>query len=48
MTERRNIKVDDKTFERYRDEKGEYETWNLALNRILDELEELRDAEDND
>ena len=38
MTERKNIKIDVDTYERLREEKGQYETWNLALNRMLDEL----------
>ena len=38
MSDRKNIKIDADTYERHREEKGQYETWNLALNRMLDEL----------
>ena len=38
MTERKNLKIDVKTYERLREEKGQYETWDGALNRILDEI----------
>jgi hypothetical protein len=48
MTDRKNIKIDEETYERYREEKGEYETWNLTLNRILDELEDLRNSDTDD
>ena len=43
MTERKNLKLDQETFERLREEKGQYETWDGSINRVLDELEELRD-----
>ena len=40
MTNRKNIKIDVKTYERLREEKGQYETWDGALNRILDEIDD--------
>ena len=40
MTERKNIKIDVETYERLREEKGQYETWDGALNRMLDELDD--------
>jgi len=40
MAERKNIKIDVETYERLRERKGQYETWNLALNRMLDELDD--------
>lgn len=40
MTERKNLKIDEETYERLSDEKGEYETWNLVLNRLLDLADE--------
>jgi predicted CopG family antitoxin len=43
MTDRKNLKIDEDTYERLRDEKGEYETWNLVLNRLLDLAEEADD-----
>jgi hypothetical protein len=38
MSERKNLKIDVETYERLREEKGQYETWDGALNRMLDEL----------
>ena len=40
MTERKNLKIDVETYERLREEKGQYETWDGALNRMLDEIDE--------
>ena len=40
MTERKNLKIDVETYERLREEKGQYETWDGALNRILDEIDD--------
>ena len=40
MTERKNLKIDVETYERLREEKGQYETWDGALNRMLDELDD--------
>jgi phage-related minor tail protein len=40
MSERKNLKLNEATYERLRDEKGEYETWDGALNRMLDELDD--------
>jgi predicted CopG family antitoxin len=43
MTDRKNLKIDEKTYERLSDEKGEYETWNLVINRLLDLADEADD-----
>ena len=40
MSERKNLKIDVETYERLRNEKGQYETWDGALNRRLDELDD--------
>ena len=40
MSERKNIKIDVETYQRLREEKGQYETWDGALNRMLDELDD--------
>ena len=40
MSERKNIKIDVETYDRLREEKGQYETWDGALNRMLDELDD--------
>ena len=37
MTKRKNLKIDVETYERLREEKGQYETWDGFLNRLLDE-----------
>jgi hypothetical protein len=39
MTDRKNIKVDPETFERLREKKGRYETWDGFFNRMVDLLE---------
>jgi predicted CopG family antitoxin len=43
MSDRKNIKVDEETYNRLTEQKGEYETWNLVLNRLLDIAEEHDD-----
>jgi len=40
MSERKNLKIDVETYDRLREEKGQYETWDGALNRMLDELDD--------
>lgn len=45
MSDRKNIKLNESTFTRLKEEKGEYETWDGSLNRVLDELERLRDSD---
>jgi hypothetical protein len=37
MTDRKNLKIDNGMYERLRDEKGEYETWNGFFSRLLSE-----------
>jgi len=39
MTDRKNIKIAAQTYERARDLKGEWETWDGFLQRAFDELE---------
>jgi len=39
MTGRKNLKITEETYDRLRDAKGQYETWDGCLNRILDEHE---------
>lgn len=39
MTNRKNLKITEETYDRLRDEKGKYETWDGCLNRLLDERE---------
>lgn len=36
MTDKHSIKVDDETWDRLKDAKGKYETWNQTLQRLLD------------
>jgi len=40
MSERKNLKLNETTYERLREEKGDWETWDGALNRMLDELDD--------
>jgi len=40
MSKRKNLKLNEETYERLREEKGQFETWDGALNRMLDELED--------
>ena len=40
MTKRKNLKIAEDTYEALREEKGQYETWDGALNRMLDELDD--------
>jgi len=39
MANRKNLKITEDTYDRLRDEKGKYETWDGCLNRLLDERE---------
>jgi hypothetical protein len=34
---RKNLKIDVETYERLRDAKGQYETWDGCLNRLIEE-----------
>ena len=36
MTNRKNIKVSEETFERLKEEKGKYDTWDGFLNGLID------------
>jgi hypothetical protein len=40
MSDRKNLKITEETYNRRRGEKGEYETWDGMLNRLVDETEE--------
>lgn len=37
MTDRKNLKISSETYERLREEKGQFETWDGFFNRLLDE-----------
>lgn len=37
MTNRKNIKIDEETYQLLRDEKGQYETWDGFFHRLVDE-----------
>jgi len=34
---RKNLKIDEETYERLRERKGQYETWDGFFHRLLDE-----------
>ena len=38
MTERKNLKIDIEMYDRLREQKGEYETWNAFFDRLLGEV----------
>ena len=40
MTDRKNLKIDTDIYERLREEKNEYETWNAFFDRLLTEVSE--------
>jgi len=44
MSERKNLKIEVDTYERLREEKGQYETWDGMLNRVVDELDAEKQA----
>ena len=35
MTERKNLKIDSEMYDRLREEKTQYETWNALFDRLL-------------
>jgi len=37
MSNRKNLKIDPDMYERLRDEKKKYETWNAFFDRLLEE-----------
>ena len=39
MTKRKNIKVEAEMYERLREEKTQYETWNAFFDRLLREAD---------
>jgi len=40
MADRKNLKIEPETYQRLRDAKGQYETWDGMLNRLVDEVTE--------
>ena len=40
MTDRKNLKIDAAMYERLREEKTQYETWNAFFDRLLSEVED--------
>ena len=39
MTDRKNLKIDEQTYDRLRALKGQYETWDGFLNRAADAID---------
>lgn len=39
MTKRKNIKVDEQTWQMLKEDKGKYETWQGYFHRIVDDNE---------
>lgn len=39
MSDRKNIKIDEETYDRLRELRGEYETWNGFFHRVADEID---------
>ena len=37
MADRKNLKIDPEMYQRLREEKSEYETWNGLFDRLLDD-----------
>jgi len=37
MTDRKNLKIDPEMYDRLRDEKKKYETWNAFFDRLVEE-----------
>ena len=40
MTERKNLKIDPEMYDRLKEEKTQYETWNHLFDRLLEEQDE--------
>ena len=40
MTSRKNLKINEETYDRLREAKGRFETWDGMLNRLVDEADE--------
>jgi predicted CopG family antitoxin len=40
MSNRKNIKIDESMYERLRNEKKKYETWNAVFDRLLNQTED--------
>jgi len=36
MSDRKNLKISEETYENLRERKGKYETWDGMLNRLLE------------
>jgi len=39
MTERKNLKIDVEMYDRLKEEKTQYETWNHLFDRLLEEAD---------
>ena len=37
---RKNLKINEETYDRLRDAKGQFETWDGMLNRLVDQADE--------
>jgi hypothetical protein len=37
MTDRKNLKITEETYDRLREEKNRFETWDGMLNRLVDD-----------
>jgi len=42
---RKNLKIDEETYERLRDAKGRFETWDGCLNRLAEQAGDAPSAE---
>ena len=40
MTERKNLKIDVDMYDRLREEKTQYETWNHLFDRLLEQTDD--------
>jgi hypothetical protein len=40
MTDRKNLKIDSEMYDRLREEKTQYETWNHLFDRLLTEADD--------
>lgn len=44
MADRKNLKINPETYERLREEKDQFETWDGLLNRLVDESQSQTDG----
>lgn len=40
MSDRKNLKISETTYERLREEKEQFETWDGMLNRLIDQQDD--------